>query len=99
MCGEGERWIRIPQPPPLVEGAIVVEAWATEAVDESMPNTWPRVYPDGRFPDAVSVAGLPVSRFWWDVGVLDWLDWIIYADRLELADVNVDAVEFWECAP
>lgn len=90
--------------PALVAGAVVVEAWTSVAVDETQPDTWPRLWVEWHEADAKPVAGLPVSRLWFDVGEVAPGSLTLRADQINglddtERDLNVDAVEFWECAP
>ena len=90
--------------PAMRAGAVVVEAWTSVAVDETLADTWPRLWVEWHEADAKPVAGLPVSRLWFDIGeqaagvVTLRADQINGLDDTE-RDLNVDAVEFWECAP
>lgn len=94
---------RVVSPVPVVEGAVVVEAAATVAVDERNPARWPRLWVEGFEEKAVPVAGLPRSRFWWDVGSRQRELLVLGAAGLELdgveCSVDVLAVELWDCAP
>lgn len=90
--------------PALTAGAVVVEAWTSVAVDETQPDTWPRLWVEGFEGDRKPVAGLPASRLWFDVGQRDAGGVTLRADQINglddtERDLNVDAVEFWECAP
>lgn len=90
--------------PALTAGAVVVEAWTSVAVDETQPDTWPRLWVEGFEGDRKPVAGLPASRLWFDVGEVAPGSLTLRADQINglddtERDLNVDAVEFWECAP
>lgn len=105
MCADGETdWVTVPEAPALEVGAVVVEAWTSVAVDETQPDTWPRLWVEGLDGEAKSVAGLPVSRLWFDVGATAAGVLTLRADQINgpdntERDLNVDAVELWECAP
>ena len=88
--------------PALDAAAVVVEAWSSVAADERYPDTWPRLWVEGFEGDAKPVAGAPVSRLWFDVGASEAGAVTLRADQINgdtERDLNVDAVEFWECAP
>lgn len=90
--------------PAMRDGAIVVEAWSSEAVDETQPDTWPRLWIEWHEADAVRVAGLPVSRFWFEVGERAAGVITLRADHIngpndQERDLNIDAIELWECSP
>jgi hypothetical protein len=105
MCEDGVTdWVTVPGVPALTVGAVVVEAWTSVAVDETQPDTWPRLWVEGFEGDAKPVAGAPVSRLWFDVGPVERGTVTLRADQINgpnnlERDLNVDAVEFWECAP
>jgi len=94
---------RVVSPVPVVEGAVVVEAAATVAVDERNPARWPLLWVEGFEEKTVPVAGLPRSRFWWDVGSRQRELLVLGAAGLELdgveCSIDVLAVELWDCAP
>lgn len=103
MCEDGVTdWVTVPSAPALTVGAVVVEAWTSVAVDETQPDTWPRLWVEGFEGDRKPVAGLPASRLWFDVGASEAGAVTLRADQINgdtERDLNVDAVEFWECAP
>ena len=69
MCEDGlTDWVTVPSAPALTAGAVVVEAWTSVAVDETLADTWPRLWVEGFEGDRKPVAGLPASRLWFDVG-------------------------------
>lgn len=103
MCEDGlTDWVTVPSAPALTAGAVVVEAWTSVAVDETLADTWPRLWVEGFEGDRKPVAGLPASRLWFDVGASEAGAVTLRADQINgdtERDLNVNAVEFWECAP